>query len=351
MDTRPEQQTGQGGERKVLAMLIDTQNVPPWIMDEAICRAEEDGDLRMILAFGAIQDPRWWRVMEQLNITWDGNHGTTGKNCADMELTIAAMDLLHDRALTGFVIVSEDRDFVPLAMRLRRVGKFVIGIGDGRASAAFVRACDRYEIVGIWGEQTSEHRWKLPIPPSNPGTTWLPPTILDPATTRPSRDAERRRFLDLLARAASLVRQVDGWVRVGLLGQSLRQLKPDIRYADYGLYPDEKKLTDILASFPDQIETRGPRDRMEIRLRPFFGGSDDPLTLEAYRERPETLPHRAPCEVDEVRADQPREAPPPRSHHPDALGSPERDSESASPATRRLSLAAVAGERPSPSRS
>ena len=48
---------------------------------------------------------------------------------ADIELTITAMELLHERGVAGFCIVSSDSDFTPLVMKLREAGKLVIGFG------------------------------------------------------------------------------------------------------------------------------------------------------------------------------------------------------------------------------
>ena len=41
-----------------------------------------------------------------------------GKNATDIAMVIGAMDLLHDRSVEAFALVSSDADFTPLAMRL-----------------------------------------------------------------------------------------------------------------------------------------------------------------------------------------------------------------------------------------
>lgn len=51
-----------------------------------------------------------------------------GKNGTDIALAIDAMDILHGGAIGAFCIASNDRDFVPLAIRLRAVGKSVHAI-------------------------------------------------------------------------------------------------------------------------------------------------------------------------------------------------------------------------------
>lgn len=55
---------------------------------------------------------------------------TTGKNATDSAMIIDAMDILYTGKTDGFVLVSSDSDFTPLAIRLRESGMYVIGIGE-----------------------------------------------------------------------------------------------------------------------------------------------------------------------------------------------------------------------------
>jgi len=68
------------------------------------------------------------------------NNLAAGKNGTDIALAIEAMDVLHAGLAEIFCIVSNDRDFVPLAIRLRAAGKPVHAIckqADGRYQKAF----------------------------------------------------------------------------------------------------------------------------------------------------------------------------------------------------------------------
>jgi hypothetical protein len=49
--------------------------------------------------------------------------GGAAKNGTDIALVIEAMDLLHSGSVQDFCIVSNDRDFMPLALRLRAAGR------------------------------------------------------------------------------------------------------------------------------------------------------------------------------------------------------------------------------------
>ena len=70
---------------------------------------------------------------------------TSGKGSSDAVVIIEAMDLLYRNSnLDGFVLVSSDSDFTPLAQRLREAGKHVIGFGQRQTPIPFVTACERF---------------------------------------------------------------------------------------------------------------------------------------------------------------------------------------------------------------
>ena len=70
----------------------------------------------------------------------------TGKNSADMRLTVDAMDLAHSKPhIDMFVILSGDSDFSPLVSKLRENNKQVIGMGMRDATSALLRDnCDEF---------------------------------------------------------------------------------------------------------------------------------------------------------------------------------------------------------------
>jgi uncharacterized LabA/DUF88 family protein len=69
------------------------------------------------------------------------------KNTVDNAIIKDAMDLLHqdDSKLDGFILVSSDSDFCPLAKRLRQAGKRVIGVGQkGCITKKFPKSFDHF---------------------------------------------------------------------------------------------------------------------------------------------------------------------------------------------------------------
>ena len=59
------------------------------------------------------------------------------------------MDILYTGKTDGYVLVSSDSDFTPLAIRLRESGMYVIGIGEEKTPKAFVQACDKFIRVEV----------------------------------------------------------------------------------------------------------------------------------------------------------------------------------------------------------
>lgn len=70
-----------------------------------------------------------------------------GKNTADIRLTIEAMDIAYQRGIDTVALVTRDRDFAPLAHRLRHAGIAVWGYAESEPNVAFRAACSSFEVV------------------------------------------------------------------------------------------------------------------------------------------------------------------------------------------------------------
>ena len=106
------------------------------------------------------------------------------KNGADIRLAVDTVeDLSRHPDITHVTLVAGDSDFVPLAQRCKRMGRFVVGIGvAGSTSRALVNACDEF--------QTYE---------ALPGVTPPPPKI-DPHRSEPAKKAAAKRTTGKRAR-------------------------------------------------------------------------------------------------------------------------------------------------------
>lgn len=103
------------------------------------------------------------------------------KNGADIRLAVDAVeDLLRHPDITHVALVAGDSDYVPLAQRCKRLGRYVVGIGmAGSTSRALVSACDEFESYE-----------KLPGVPQR-ATPPTAPTTTKSATKKTARAAKK----------------------------------------------------------------------------------------------------------------------------------------------------------------
>ena len=130
---------GRDGERLQdrLAVLIDADNVGSRLASNIFAEVAKHGiavDKRVYGDFSRAPLDGWKQAAFQhgLDTRMQASlERASNKNATDIALVIDAMDILYatHNAVDGFVIVSNDGDFAPLAQRLRRQGKKVIGVG------------------------------------------------------------------------------------------------------------------------------------------------------------------------------------------------------------------------------
>src|SRR5450759_3846253 len=72
--------------------------------------------------------------------------GKTGKNHADIQLCVDAMDMCYSKEhVDTFVVVSGDSDFTPLVAKLKENGKSVIGLGMKESTSDLLASsCDEF---------------------------------------------------------------------------------------------------------------------------------------------------------------------------------------------------------------
>src|SRR6476620_923132 len=70
------------------------------------------------------------------------------KNGADIRLAVDAVeDMFRLPDLTHVVIAAGDSDYIPLAQRCKRLGRYVVGVGvAGSSSRALAAACDEFVV-------------------------------------------------------------------------------------------------------------------------------------------------------------------------------------------------------------
>lgn len=129
-----------------IAILVDGDNARAKLMKPILEEVSKYGKVTIRRIYGDWTLPymnMWKDTLNDLSFNPIQKFSyTTGKNSTDTSLIIDAMDILHNKIVDGFCIVSSDSDYTGLAKRIREEGIFVMGIGEKKTPNAFVQSCE-----------------------------------------------------------------------------------------------------------------------------------------------------------------------------------------------------------------
>ena len=179
-----------------------------------------------------------------------------GKNGADIRLAVDAVeDMFRLPDLTHVVIVAGDSDYIALAQRCKRLGRYVVGVGvAGSSSKALAAACDDFVIYDALPG--------VPVPEPAPKTRRAksdgddePPPGPDP---QPAATA-------LLTRALRIGTEKDDvdWLHNSAVKAQMKRMDPSFSEKSLGF----KSFSDFLRSRTDVVELDESSTTRMVRLR------------------------------------------------------------------------------------
>lgn len=156
--------------------------------------------------------------------------GSGTKNATDIHLAVDAMDLLYTRPIDVFMLVTADSDFAKLARRLREGGKRVIGLGSRkRVGRALVQSCDQF----IYYDQPAAAPPVETLPEAAYAVEALATTKREePRSAKKDAKLDEKHRIALEAMPAAT--DDEGRVYGGPLHESIRRIRPDFSYRDFG---------------------------------------------------------------------------------------------------------------------
>ncbi|MCE1255170.1 MAG: NYN domain-containing protein [Anaerolineae bacterium] len=232
-------QTLSGEEKdRSIAMLIDGDNAQASLIKNILTETGKYGQVTIRRIYGdwTTSNMNGWKETLQTYAIQPIQQFryTTGKNATDSAMIIDAMDILYERIVDGFCLVSSDSDYTRLATRLREKGIFVMGIGKKSTPRAFVNACEVFVFTENLLSEVSKQR------PSVSHKTPEGNRIASPE------------LVALLRNAFEVAVQENGWASLGALGNHLRQLDPSFDSRTYGF----RQLSSLIHAFPDVFDYR-----------------------------------------------------------------------------------------------
>ena len=134
---------------KKYALLIDAENADIKYLTDILNELKTYGNVtykRMYGDFTSSTMKEWnRRALEYAIVPIQQPHYSKYKNAADIMLVIDAMDILYNKSVDGFCIVSNDTDYTRLVNRLCEAGYEVIGMGSSNASKTLKAACTEFK--------------------------------------------------------------------------------------------------------------------------------------------------------------------------------------------------------------
>jgi hypothetical protein len=180
-----------------------------------------------------------------------------GKNGADIRLAVDAVeDMFRLPDLTHVVIVGGDSDYIALAQRCKRLGRYVVGIGvAGASSQSLAAACDEFVTYDA-----------LPGIPSTP----TPPKRRGRHASAAERDEEAARpdpqdaATGLLERALRIGQEKDDadWQHNSEVKAQMKRMDPSFSEKSLGF----KTFSDFLRSRSDHVDLDESTTTRMVRL-------------------------------------------------------------------------------------
>lgn len=213
-----------------IAMLIDGDNAQPKLLEYILEEASKYGKVTIRRIYGDWTHPSmngWKNLLNDLSFTPIQKFSyTTGKNSTDSSLIIDAMDILHDKTVDGFCIVSSDSDYTGLAKRIREEGVFVMGIGEKKTPNAFVQSCEIFTYSENLLPETLKEKTKTKSKTTKKNEE-------NNGAAEEDKKLEKKE-LKLIARAFEMSVGEEEEAYISTVGNNLRKLNPSFDARAYG---------------------------------------------------------------------------------------------------------------------
>lgn len=212
-----------------IALLVDGDNAQSKILEDILEEASKYGKVTIRRVYGDWTKPQmnqWKSSLNEMAFNPIQKFSyTTGKNSTDSALIIDAMDILHAALVDGFCIVSSDSDYTGLAKRIREDGVFVMGIGEQKTPAAFVKSCEIFTYVENLDSKTES----------------------DDKKEKENKIKQKPINKKLISRAFDMSINEGDEAYISTLGSNLRKLDPSFDVRSYGC----KTLTQFFNKLPN----------------------------------------------------------------------------------------------------
>ena len=205
------------------------------------------------------------------------------KNGADIRLAVDVVeDLFRLPDLTHVVIVAGDSDYIALAQRCKRLGRYVVGIGVAGSTSKFLAsACDEFAdydaLPGITDDEDEvaaidSEPAELPAeargaePEKSAGAKTKDAGVSSGTARTAVKPAIAKAATDLLRRAMRLgqAKEDVDWITSSVVKNQMLRMDPSFQESALGY----KTFTDFVKSRQNLVELKEEGQLRQLRLRP-----------------------------------------------------------------------------------
>ncbi len=225
-----------------IAVLIDGDNAQPKLLKEFLEEVAKYGKATIRRIYGdwtTAQMKGWKDIINLYSFSPIQKFSyTKGKNSTDSSLIIDAMDILHEKNVDGFCIVSSDSDYTGLAKRIREHGVFVMGIGRKSTPVAFIQSCEIFTFCENISPEAEKEAPQKTTTRRNKGK------VKQEEEKEPDNGKSSLKKLDT---AFDISVGEEDQVFVSQIGANLRKIDPSFDTRAFGF----KNLTQLFKSLPN----------------------------------------------------------------------------------------------------
>ncbi|MFN9693665.1 MAG: NYN domain-containing protein [Synechococcaceae cyanobacterium] len=225
---------------KKFAVFIDGDNIAPQYPDSIFAEISKDGELlvKRIYDDWTTTNMGSWKVNVFVTPVRIFLQFRFGPNATDNSIIMDAIELCNQsNDINAICIVSTDADYYSLALRLREIGKFVLGIGKENSKPIWQNACNQFVFL--------ENLNRVSLPQQNDHSL----------ATQESSLPELGKLLDFAIDNSKS--DNDGWVSLSDLGKSIRSRYPGFDPRSY----NHKNLLQLVGALSDDIEIRADENQ------------------------------------------------------------------------------------------
>ncbi|WP_303918627.1 NYN domain-containing protein [Treponema berlinense] len=225
-------------ETSKIAIFFDAENVPAAMVPEIISFLSTKGDILFQRAYAdwSIANTKAWQTqITKTPITAIQQFHHNQEQAVDKAVMMDAIELaIKHEEIDIFTLVASDNGYYSLSLRLRELGKRVIGIGEkGKCSPIWINSCNEFQYF----EDLEEVDDDILLQSEKP------------AETSEIKDFALEKFLERAFDSTPFYKDTNTKLLSQMWESILRQ-KPDFSVKDYG----KKTAREFIMSFDDKFK-------------------------------------------------------------------------------------------------